>query len=483
MTIKIHNIRYGFATNSSSTHSIIIMNGNDPITDCSNNQDFGWDLFTLVSEKVKREYIGQILKLQFSRLYKLDCNDSAILASYWAGVDIDPEGCVDHQSCFSFPHKEKYSGTKIDKEFFNEFLEFILRDDIAIIGGNDNDYEELPYSNNTSDIDTSIALFTRDYLRSNVRARKDKRGGFWALFDWDSGTKIRMSFDSNVTAKKSEAPELVDVKITGYCNRNCRYCYQGSTQSGKHADIPTIKHISYALGSLGVFEVAIGGGEPTEHPEFEKIISTFHSDGIKPSFSTRNINWILENFHKIKDKVGAVGFSIDTSKGLSKNLKKLAEIDGLNITVQVAVGSCDESELKKIIKICGEFDVTCLLLGWKSIGRGNDCEPINVNIGKVLDSFKDKSNESVLWNGPQISFDTVMIKQAKEWIDENVRNEFINPWFFTLEEGDHSMYIDCCTRKMACSSFVDIEEMVDLPQNKYGKPLLCDVIKDYFSAL
>jgi hypothetical protein len=43
--MKIHNVRMGFATNSSSTHSIIFMPNKFGIVDELADEDFGWQYF------------------------------------------------------------------------------------------------------------------------------------------------------------------------------------------------------------------------------------------------------------------------------------------------------------------------------------------------------------------------------------------------------------------------------------------------------
>ena len=47
--MKLSNIRYGFATNSSSTHSICFIDERDVVKEPSFDKEnnFGWDFFTL----------------------------------------------------------------------------------------------------------------------------------------------------------------------------------------------------------------------------------------------------------------------------------------------------------------------------------------------------------------------------------------------------------------------------------------------------
>jgi MoaA/NifB/PqqE/SkfB family radical SAM enzyme len=498
----IHNVRYGFATNSSSSHSIILLNDGVVARDNLDYQEYGWDFFTAASEKAKREYMGQVAKSAFVDIYGLDSESAAIIATEWAGVPVDPEGYIDHQSIISLPCEENYGHLRIVKQFFDHLLEFVLAPNIAIGGGNDNCEEEHPLissgrgqnilRNRWSDEeigDIGLRLMV-EYGSRQLRARYDERGKFWTLFSVDSGTKIRTSFVKDANAEKSEVPELVDVKITDHCEEGCSYCYQGSSPNGKHAEAGQVRHIAMALGDLKTFEVAIGGGEPTSHPRFIDILRDFKSYGVKPNFSTRNVDWLVENYDKIKGTVGAVGLSVDGPDGLGDKLSKLRDGEGhilIPVTVHLAVGVCSEEDLKKTLEVCKEFGVTLLLLGWKNVNRGESGPKYpDIDLKKVLDQFKGEertfpSGESyVPWEGPHIAFDTVLAQEMEEWLEENS-----NRWCFSVREGAHSMYIDCVSSKMGRSSY-EIENLVSLLPNsdvRYPRNAQAEHIKEYFSIL
>src|SRR5690606_26884329 len=69
-----------------------------------------------------------------------------------------------------------------------------------------------------------------------------------------------------------------------------------------------------ALSDWGVFELAIGGGEPTLHPDIHKILAYANARGIVPNITTRNKKWLTDpnNLAWIVECVGGVGFSVDT---------------------------------------------------------------------------------------------------------------------------------------------------------------------------
>jgi hypothetical protein len=73
-----------------------------------------------------------------------------------------------------------------------------------------------------------------------------------------------MSFDENLEPKnlsKPKTPELVDLKITDWCDRACKWCAQNSTPNGKHASLDTVCKIINDLATCKTFEVACLHGD------------------------------------------------------------------------------------------------------------------------------------------------------------------------------------------------------------------------------
>ena len=66
ISMKIHNIRFEHACNSSSTHSIVLLRPDklggvtDDISYYNEAPEFGWDYFTAASEEAKKNYMGAL---------------------------------------------------------------------------------------------------------------------------------------------------------------------------------------------------------------------------------------------------------------------------------------------------------------------------------------------------------------------------------------------------------------------------------------
>lgn len=400
--------------------------------------------------------MGQTLKSAFRSIANINEHNAALIASEYCGVEIDPNGGIDHQSLITIPYINEYGRKSVCIDYFNDIKKVILDPKVIIIGGNDNEKHYHPISGLCDSIAYHIMT---DH--DPVIGKYNKSGNFWALFDPKNGTKIRVSF-GNGTAAKSDTPELVDLKITDWCGYGCQYCYQGSTKRGKHAKMSDITSIMYDLSSAKVFEVALGGGEPTKHPEFAYIIETINNLGIVANLSTRNFDWI-SNVAPFVGDLGAIGFSIDKSTGLEEKLDQIKNTK-LKLTLQVVIGSCSQKELEKIIQIAHEHYIQVLFLGWKYNGRGNAGPKHSIDIEALLDKYFENG-----WSGPNISMDTVLVNQMYNWLTKHSHEKL-----FTTVEGAHSMYIDAVNMKMGRSSFCD--DYVDCSRNR-------NTLEEYFSTL
>lgn len=107
-----------------------------------------------------------------------------------------------------------------------------------------------------------------------------------------NGKTMRIAIDPSKPIEELDYPEFLDVKITDFCLGGCPYCYMDSTGRGEHSSDILAKVESY-FGKLCInerpFQVAIGGGEPTSHPEFIPLLKLFHELGITPNYTTNGM--------------------------------------------------------------------------------------------------------------------------------------------------------------------------------------------------
>ena len=476
--MKIHNIRLGLATNSSSTHSIIIMRPEDYAKTKTNEcHDFGWNYFTAADRNSKVDYLGYILQNSLIDLIG-ESNANVVVDSLFEGecawpisMELRKGYGIDHQSMVILP--ANWDGKGANLEFFKDLKDYILENPIAILGGNDNGDDEHPLRNMGRSIDLGLPKDGRAY--PSLIARKDEVNGnaHWVVFNRESGAKVCLTFGKYPKGKasvaihqflqgpsqqkvaKAETPELVDVKITDFCPAGCKFCYQASTPSGEHAKLNLIHSIGFVLRNLHVFEVAIGGGEPTMHPDFLGILRYFHNYGIIPNFSTRRLTWLFEKDYKdIIKSCGSFAYSVSTGadvKGFATAVEKRG-LDELlpdqKVSVQYVLNS--GGNLYDVLEEArkGGFRVT--LLGFKKAGFGKDFKQVPEDWISTVKRVRKESS----W--VTIGVDTAVVKESKQDI---IRELGVAEELMTGEEGKFSMYIDAVNGTMGPSSYCSPDEM------------------------
>ena len=196
-------------------------------------------------------------------------------------------------------------------EFVRDLNEFLMRNDVHILGGNDNQEDAFAeYHEDRVDWDLD-----RYYVDDSPRSMKS--GDWWTLYHPSSGGKVRFSFNDKAEGLvRSAGPELVDMKITDYCDAGCTFCYQDSTREGTHADYERVTRYFDYMKELGVFEVALGGGEPTLHPRFIDILKYSREVGIVPNFTTYRSPRVWGNalIDVVREYAGAFAISVSSSR-------------------------------------------------------------------------------------------------------------------------------------------------------------------------
>jgi radical SAM protein with 4Fe4S-binding SPASM domain len=134
---------------------------------------------------------------------------------------------------------------------------------------------------------------------------------YTAIFNPHSGFFARME-DSGCDEVfwASHGPELIDVSITNYCDRACAVCYRNSTRSGSHMTLNDFRRVMHEAKSTHVFQVALGGGNPNQHPEFPEILRISREDfGIVPNYTTNGRGLTDEVVKATAKFCGAVAIS------------------------------------------------------------------------------------------------------------------------------------------------------------------------------
>lgn len=190
---------------------------------------------------------------------------------------------------------------------------------------------------------------------------------------------MRIALDPTKPIEELAYPEFYDVKITGYCEGNCPYCYMDSTCDVDHSENIIDKILDY-FGSMSKnerpFQVAIGGGEPTTHPQFINSLITFDGLGITPNYTTNGMHLTDTIIKATKDYCG--GVAISCHEHLDTYWKYAAEVFNMNgIKLNFHIIISDYMSSNRFRSIYDEFKDMVdyfVLLPHGNIGRGEDLD-------------------------------------------------------------------------------------------------------------
>lgn len=179
------------------------------------------------------------------------------------------------------------------------------------------------------------------------------------------------------------APTLVDFQITNKCFLDCPHCYASSTAAGAHGALEDVELALDQIAEVGVFQLAIGGGEPLLHPHIGDILARCHELGIVPNLTTSGLNLDERTLDLLARYCGAVGVSLEgvgedfdsyRKTGFARFERTLARLReyGVPTVLQVTLNRETFSRLEAITEYClrQEDLYGVIFLAFKPVGRG-----------------------------------------------------------------------------------------------------------------
>jgi hypothetical protein len=439
----IEHFRLGNAVNSSSSHSVILVR--PELGDIDAYQDYGWNKFLCASKDAKRHYLAS--NLYCSIKGSLGKEVALRVVESMFGV-VSPTD-VDHQSVTGIPYLQK-DPDHLAVEFYNDISQYMIHHPlIAFEGGNDNGDDEIIYGK-----DANFPVFG-DFLGGfSVRRERPFQ---YTLFSPATGNKIRVnlsSLDSLETPFVPNSPELVDINITDYCAKGCPICYRDCTPSGEHADYEIIDNILKACRNLNVFEVVLGGGEPTSHPSFPKVLNNAKNYGIIPNFTTADMKWLDDNaiVGAVANSGGSFGISVSSVEEVKSWSSKIKELSNLKLkcVYQIIANGIPEQDFLDIVKYCTAHYLRISIVGFKSCGRASTplyqyTKHFTEDLLDIMQKHSSFSYNSHLF-GRNFYFlaDVAFLQQYPQFQQELTAD---------VEEGIQSIYIDAVSSTVNVSSY------------------------------
>ncbi len=262
------------------------------------------------------------------------------------------------------------------------------------------------------------------------------QNGNYTVSLFDDGTKIRANGDDTFIPDR---PESIDLKITNCCDQQCPMCHEDSTPAGKHGDI---LHLPFLDTMLPFAEIAIGGGNPLDHPDLIQFLYELKEKHLIANMTVNQVHFMKQQ-ERISDLVGAGlihGLGVSVKYADLTTLRLLQDYP--NAVVHVINGVIDLDQLKKMY----DKNLKLLILGYKDFRRGV------VFHSPLVDARKKQLYDELpklTEHFNVLSFDNLAIKQLdpqrliseKEWAD-----------YYAGDDGQFTMYIDAVKREYAQSS-------------------------------
>ena len=203
----------------------------------------------------------------------------------------------------------------------------------------------------------------------------------------------------------SPSPELIDIAITNKCDFGCKYCYQDSKSGSPHGKKELVETVLKGFDHVP-YQIAIGGGEPTMHPDFVEILYKAKELGTIPNYTTAGHKMTPEIFEATNKVCGGVAITYHAFKGIDwfkQHYLSLKNNLGCQINVHLIADNNVASNLNNLINLqkeVGKINLV-LLAYYPDVGRANLNSLMTKTIyNKILPGVIQEAIKS----GMQISF-------------------------------------------------------------------------------
>lgn len=230
------------------------------------------------------------------------------------------------------------------------------------------------------------------------------KNGYRAIFDEESGRTVRDESKIQGLAWKKSGPELLDISITNYCERCCDFCYRHSSKSGTFMSVDLFEKIISQAKTLGVFQIALGGGNPNQHPQFVELLKISRAYGIVPSYTTNGQGMTDEIYKASRQYCGAV--AVSWYKPYSEAMEVINNCWNYNIPVNIhfVLDNDNLAEAKNLLdhEILDKVNAV-IFLNYKPVG---DVKRTILHESEKFDAF---IYEAIHYRRCKIGFDSCMI--------------------------------------------------------------------------
>lgn len=268
-----------------------------------------------------------------------------------------------------------------------------------------------------------------------------QNGNYTVTIDTQNGTKIR---ENDLDFFRADFPESMDIKICNKCDMGCPQCHENSTPDGKCGDIMSESFIDKLHPYT---ELAIGGGNPLEHPSLVPFLEKCKRLNLIPSMTVHQLHFMKhKNFLKaLVDNKLIYGLGISLVNVTDEFIEAVKQFP--NAVIHVINGIVHPVQLKAL----AHNNLKILILGYKEFRRGEIMYKTQGDVIEEVKSMLYKDLPEIINEGwfDVVSFDNLAIKQL-----DAQRLMSAEDWdqFYMGDDGSATMYVDMVNREFAKSS-------------------------------
>ncbi len=131
--------------------------------------------------------------------------------------------------------------------------------------------------------------------------------------------------DGEVGAQPLVAPLEAHLQVTNRCDAGCQGCYTAATPSASREwGLERWKSAIDGLAEMGVFHVALGGGESADLPWLGELVEHCRKRGLVPNLTTSGLS-NLQRVVELAPRFGQINVSMD---GLGQDYQAVRGFDG-----------------------------------------------------------------------------------------------------------------------------------------------------------
>lgn len=275
------------------------------------------------------------------------------------------------------------------------------------------------------------------------------------VFSQKTGFFVRLEEDGYEEPFWAEdGPELLDLSITNYCERGCDFCYRQANPLGRHMTLDDIESVVKQAKDAGVLQIALGGGNPNQHPQFVEVLRIVRENGIVPSY-TSNGEGLTDDILKATSRYcGAMALSLYPPYDRYEEIAERIRDFGIKLNLHVILKSDTIDLLTSWFKNPPSFFSyinAVIVLNYKPI-VGTD-RKLMVRDEERLKAFYESASAC---KAVKVGFDSCCVPGIVTWMK-------VNPALIdSCEAARFSAFVSEDMRMYPCSFMANTEQYGDL---------------------